>query len=280
MLLDLKTTTQHKDKMIPDHILNRKGARSFKDLDPEVINYLNKGLIETANLMEWLAVDQLKLLKIILDELNKSDWYDNFYEAVSNQKKPSVNSNTKIIGMTFAQLSYDTAIIEYLTNHTSDVPRCWAAQYYAAIDMSITERLHTIKPYAADSHFGVREVAIFSAKDYIIQDLDQAVMILSNWTKDVNENIRRYAVEATRPIGVWTKKIDILKEFPEKAMDILEPLKSDTSKYVKDSVGNWLNDASKTRPDWVLKICNRWENDSTTKDTAYIIKKALRTIKK
>ncbi|MFD2562268.1 DNA alkylation repair protein [Aquimarina rubra] len=279
MLLDLKPITQI-DSMIPEHITNRKGARSFKDLNSEVIEYLNKGLVETANLMEWLAVDQLKLLKRILDEFNKSHWFDSFYEAVLNQKKPSANSNTKVIGATFTQLTNDSEIIDYLSNHRSDVPRCWAAQYYGAIEMSITERLHTMKPFAADTHFGVREVAIFAAKEYIIQDLDQAIMIFSNWTKNPDENVRRYAVEATRPIGVWTKKIDDLKESPEKAIDILEPLKSDTSKYVKDSLGNWLNDASKTRPDWVQKVCSRWQKESSTKDTAYIIKKALRTINK
>ncbi len=66
----------------------------------------------------------------------------------------------------------------------------------------------------------------------------------------------------------------------EKAIEILEALKSDTSKYVKDAVGNWLNDASKTRPDWVLKICKKWGENSQSKDTKYIIKKALRTINK
>ncbi|WP_170836980.1 DNA alkylation repair protein [Aquimarina amphilecti] len=266
------------NKKIPEHIVNRKGPRSAKDLNPEVLEYLNGGLIETANLMEWLAVDQLKLLKLVLDDLGKSNWYDNFYEVVSNQKKPSANTNTKIIGTTFAQLTNDSKVISYLSNHNSDVCRCWATQYYSGIEMSITERLHTTKPFAGDSHFGVREVAIFATKEFIIEDLDQAVMILLNWTKDANENIRRYAVETIRPIGVWTKKIDELKENPEKAIDILEALKSDSSKYVKDAVGNWLNDASKTRPDWVRNICLQWEKKSLSKDTKYIIKKALRTI--
>ncbi len=279
MLSDLKPIMQT-SKKIPEHIINRKGPRSAKDLDPEVLEYLNRGLIETANLMEWLAVDQLKLLKCILDDLNKSNWYDSFYEAVSDQKKPSANTNTKVIGVTFAQLTNDRKIIDYLSNHPSDVCRCWVTQYYSGLEMSITERLHTNKPFAADPHFGVREVAIFATKEYIIQDLDQSIMILSNWTKDTDENVRRYAVETIRPIGVWTKKIDELKETPEKAIEILEALKSDTSKYVKDAVGNWLNDASKTRPDWVLKICKKWGENSQSKDTKYIIKKALRTINK
>ncbi|MBQ4819443.1 DNA alkylation repair protein [Aquimarina sp. MMG016] len=266
--------------MIPEHIVNRKGARSFKDLNPEVIEYLNRGLIETANLMEWLAVDQLKLLKLILNELDKSDWYDSFYEAVSAQKKPSANSNTKVIGTTFLQLTEDDNILKHLASHKSDVPRCWAAYWAGCKETEITKKLNAVKPYAADPHFGVREVAIFASKEGIIKDLDKAITILSDWTMDKDENIRRYAIETTRPIGVWTKKIDELKENPERGIGLLEPLKSDSSKYVRDSVGNWLNDASKTRSDWVTFVCKQWEKDSNTKETKYIIKKALRSINK
>lgn len=50
--------------MIPEYILSRKGARSFIDLDKTVLDHLNKGNIQTANLIEWLVVDQLILLKI------------------------------------------------------------------------------------------------------------------------------------------------------------------------------------------------------------------------
>ncbi|KAA1246022.1 DNA alkylation repair protein [Aquimarina sp. RZ0] len=261
-------------------MIHRKGPRSLKDLDPEVIEYLNKGSVETANLMEWLAVDQLKLLQQILKELGKSDWYDSFYEVVSQQKKPTANSNTKLIGNTFSQLTNDKKVINHLSDHTSDVARCWAAQYTAALEMSISERLEIIRQYAADTHFGVREVAIFASKEFIIEELTEAIQILNSWTTDIDENIRRFAAEATRPIGVWTKKIDELKAHPEKGLSLLEPLKSDTSKYVRDAVGNWLNDASKTRPDWVSDLCNTWKKESPGNHTAYILKKALRTINK
>jgi len=114
----------------------------------------------------------------------------------------------------------------------------------------------------------------------IDQHLAESIAFLSAWTTDKDENVRRFTTEATRPRGVWCKHIDALKEQPELALPILEPLKADPAKYVQDSVGNWLNDASKTRPDFVEQICDKWQAESPTKETAKIIKKARRTIDK
>ncbi len=266
--------------MIPKHILDRKGPRSLKDLNPEVITYLNTGKVETKNLMEWLATDQLVLLENILKKVGKTDWFPSFEQAVYAQKKPTANSNTKVIGETFAQLT-DTAFIkDHLYTHTSDIVRCWACWFESLQHNDIQSLIAAMKPYASDPHFGVREVVIFASKERMIKDLDNAILCLTSWTIDPDENIRRYAAEALRPIGVWTKKIPEFQENPEKGLPILEPLKSDDAKYVRDSVGNWLNDASKSQPEWVQSICSKWEKESPTKETSYILKKALRTIVK
>ena len=50
------------------------------------------------------------------------------------------------------------------------------------------------------------------------------------------------------------------------------------AKYARNSVGNWLNDASKTQSGFVRKLCRRWESE--TKETKYIVKKTLRTVGK
>ena len=52
---------------ISKEILNRKGVRKAEDIPVEVLQLLNTGRLETANLTEWLAVDQLKLLGVVLD---------------------------------------------------------------------------------------------------------------------------------------------------------------------------------------------------------------------
>ncbi len=266
--------------MIPKEVLDRKGPRSLKDLNPEVLVYLNRGQIETKNLMEWLAVDQLKLLKLVLIDIKKEDWYINFETAINAQKKPTANSNTKVIGEVLATLTENRSVYDKLKTHTSDLVRCWSCWAQSMHCNTIEKLLGEMQMYAADTHFGVREVVIFATKESIIEDLDKAINILKKWTVNSDANIRRYAIEVLRPIGVWTKKITVFQEKPEKAMHILDQLKSDESKYVKDAVGNWLNDASKSKPEWVKNLCENWEKNAPTKATTYIIKRGMRTINK
>ena len=266
--------------MIPEHIVHRKGPRSLKDIDPEVITFLNAGKIETKNLMEWLAVDQLELLRGVLADIDKLDWFSAFEAAVNAQKKPTANSNTRVIGETFAQLAKRSTLRAHLADHTSDVVRCWGCWAESILCDTVEELIDGMRPYAADQHFGVREVVIFATKERMAKELDITIPMMVEWTASNDENIRRFSVEALRPIGVWTKKIEVFQEEPEKGLPLLEPLKSDPSKYVRDAVGNWLNDASKSAPEWVQAVCDRWAKDSTSKETAYILKKALRSIKK
>jgi hypothetical protein len=55
-------------------------------------------------------------------------------------------------------------------------------------------------------------------------------------------------------------------------------LKDDGSEYVRRSVANSLNDISKTHPDLVLDICERWLGHSTERDR--LVKHACRTLLK
>lgn len=262
----------------------RKGARSTKDIPKEILGQLNRGEIETANLVEWLAVDQRTLLENLLTQHDRKKYLKPILEQIDSLKKQTVNTINEAIGTgLFEQATKckDRDFLHTTSTHQSDVVRCWAA-YTIGKDASlnIKQKLQNIQPFAADKHFGVREISWLVVRQNIAQNLNESLKILTTWTTNADENIRRFASEATRPRGVWCEHIEELKQNPELGLVILEPLKSDTAKYVQDSVGNWLNDASKTQPDFVKALCKRWEKESDTKETKYITKKALRTINK
>jgi 3-methyladenine DNA glycosylase AlkC len=262
----------------------RKGATSVKNIPPDILNKLNAGEIETVNLMEWLAIDQTTLLRHFLSKTHREKYLTPTLNAVALLKKQTVNTVNEAIGQTIyqqAQLFKDQEIISLMRENSADVVRCWAA--YATVQsdfLSMTELLEKIKPFAADSHFGVREISWLTVRTHISTHLDESISILNRWSDSADANIRRFASEATRPRGVWCAHLDVLKKNPALAISILEPLKSDASQYVRDSVGNWLNDASKSQPDYVLNLCKTWETVSSTPETKYIIKKSLRSIQK
>jgi 3-methyladenine DNA glycosylase AlkC len=262
----------------------RKGARRIKEIPNDILEQLNCGKIETANLVEFLGIDARVLLENVLVEYDRNNYLKPILEQVDNLNKFTFVTINATIGEGLYEqttLLKDSDFLVAISTHKSDLVRSWATVLVGKdATLNISQTLQKIKPFAADRHFNVRECAWSAVRKNIIQNLDESIAILSGWTASDDENIRRFASEATRPRGVWCEHIKELKENPELALSILEPLKSDNSKYVQNSVGNWLNDASKTQPEFVVKFCERWEKESDAKETKYIIKRALRTIVK
>ena len=159
--------------------------------------------------------------------------------------------------------------------------RAWSAFMITADpEIRLAERLEAARPFAADRSVAVRECAWDSFRSYVVADLDRGLSLLERWVRDPDGRIRRCAVEATRPRGVWTAHVEALKDDPEPGLVLLEPVRSDPSRYVQRAVANWLNDASKSRPDWVLDVCTRWDRESPTKETGWTVNHALRTLRK
>ncbi len=271
--------------MVSKEITNRKGARKAQDIPEHILSLLNEGKIPTVNLTEWLAVDQIKLIKNTFPSIGLQSVMDNVIQLIEGQKKPSTMTSIKLIGKHLYEFSHQSnslsATIEILSNQASDTLRAYATYLIALnTELTISEKLEQSKKLIADKHFGVREIVWMALRPEIEKMLPESIEILSKWTTNSDENIRRFTTEAIRPRGVWCKHIERLKENPELALPILEQLKSDNSKYVQDSVGNWLNDASKSTPDFVIHLCEKWKKESPLPATQKIIKRALRTINK
>lgn len=171
-------------------------------------------------------------------------------------------------------------ILGVSTRWTSDTARGWAAMAVGhAPDVSLEERIYLIRPFADDPHFAVREWSWLSLRPSIVEDPRTAIEVLAEWTSESSPNLRRFATEATRPRGVWSKHIPLFKTDPSCALPVLEPLKADTSLYVQDSVANWLNDASKSQPSWVLQLCASWLAEVPDSRTERVCRRATRTIR-
>ncbi len=264
--------------------VKRKGSRSTKDIPKNIMQQLNIGEIETANLVEWLAVDQKFLLETVLKKFNRKEYLKPILSDLENLRKQTVNTINETIGIGLFKQSIknkDSEILKIISNHKSDLIRCWATYTIGRNEkLNISEKLEQIQSFSADKHFGVREICWLAVRPSIAKNLIESINILTTWTTYEDENIRRFASEATRPRGVWCEHIEELKKNPGLGLTILEPMKADKVKYVQDSVGNWLNDASKTQSKFVIDTCKKWKKESNTKETDYIIKKALRTIEK
>lgn len=248
----------------------RKGASKVSDVEPKILKRLEAGEIETATLSEGLAVNFANLLGNVFPDLAA---------AAKTQIDPKLGITKRMaIASEVIRQSQRQTALKTLITHPSDTVRGWASYFIAGShELSLSQKLERIAQLADDPHFGVREWAWLAVRPDVVKEPLKTIEILTPWTTHPSEFIRRFASEAIRPRGVWSPHIGILKSNPEHALPVLDPLKSDPSRYVQDSVTNWLNDAFKSQPDWVEQLCNEWKVQSASKETAYIVKRGLRS---
>jgi 3-methyladenine DNA glycosylase AlkC len=250
----------------------RTGSRKLIDVPIDVLDQLNSGTIETVNLAECLAVDFAILMAQVVPELAS---------AAKSRILPT-DGITKRMAATGKLLleHFGAAGVEDLAAHPSDTVRGWAAYLLAAIpDLSLDQRLNSIRSLADDHHFGVREWSWLAVRPYVAAQIDAAIPLLIPWVSESSPNLRRFAIEVTRPRGVWCAHIPKLKDSPELGLDLLEPVRADNSRYVRDSASNWLNDAAKSQPEWVKMVCHRWQLESNVPETKKLCTRALRSLK-
>jgi 3-methyladenine DNA glycosylase AlkC len=176
---------------------------------------------------------------------------------------------------------HDAANVDALASHASDTVRGWAAYAITRGERSpekLAAKVRCIKPLAADEHSGVREWAWLSVRPFVDDEPEKAIASLLPWTASKDANLRRFASEVTRPRGVWCGHIKLFKANPAAGLAVIEPLKADMSRYVQNSVANWLNDAGKSDAVFVRQVVKRWQRESASASTAYIVKRAVRSL--
>jgi len=235
--------------------------------DSERIALLNRGEIETKNLMDGLAIDFHTLTAHVFPGSKMAV----FPEKTGFIKRMQLTSQ-------YLYQQYGFEIFDKLKAHNSDTIRSFACYVLVLHNLSIEKKFELITPLADDYHFGVREWAWIALRPEIIADPFKAIGLFEPWVLNQSENIRRFASESTRPRGVWCSHIKIFRQEPWHALTILEPLKNDPAKYVQLSVANWLNDAGKDHPKWVIQLCEKWQSKCST-NTEKICKRALRNLK-
>ncbi len=238
----------------------------------DVLDELNAGTRPTANLAEALAVDHAALMLAAVPDVPHDD-VTLFFAG-----RPSITERMRIGGRILLE-HVGLGGLDALTDHASDTVRGWAAYLIGlAPGLSLAERFTLVRPLADDLHFGVREWAWMPLRPDIAADVGRAVRLLEPWVHEESANLRRFAVEATRPRGVWTEHIAELKENPKLGLPLLKPLRADPTRYVQDSVSNWLNDAAKSKPDWVRDLVDGWADGCDDRNTLRICRRAMRSI--
>ena len=231
-----------------------------------------EGRRPTATLTEVLAVDTRLLFERVFPSIDLTD-AEGAALAVS-----SVTSRMTSAGAILHR-ALGQSCLTTLRAHPADTVRGWAPFVVGqATTLSLAQRLELVRFSADDPHFGVREWAWLGIRAHIAANVREAIALLTPWTQSTSPRVRRFATEATRPRGVWTKKIDLLLDTPDLGLPLLDRLCDDDERYVQDSVANWVNDVAKSRPAWARDLCAQWLREFPSPHTKRICQRALRSI--
>lgn len=275
MLFEDALTATHPDACTQP-LPPRRGAARRSAIPATILEELEAGRLETVTLVEWLAVDLARLLYATLPGTRLSDHTEELVAGAERLREVGVMERFRRLGEQLAGVLEATpeAYAE-LATHGSDVVRCLAASVVRAATLDPERRVVAVRRFARDRAMSVRELAWVALRDDVLAEPEASMVRLLPWVTDHDPNLRRCAVEATRPRGVWTRHCRELVADPRPGFPLLEPLRADPSRYVQDAVANWLNDASKSRPDLVREVCARWSEEPGTE---YVVRRALRSL--
>ena len=110
-----------------------------------------------------------------------------------------------------------------------------------------------------DDNWRVQEVLAKAVDEFCAtRGYEQALSVIDQWLNDSRPHVRRAVTEGLR---IWTSR-PYFRDNPCEAIERLSRLRSDSSEYVRRSVGNALRDISKKFPDLVAAQLGMWSLQS------------------
>lgn len=227
----------------------RRGARSYATVTSETRRHLEYELGQSSTHVEQMAIRFSTLLRSALPDVVDSER--------SVDKGPFLTRMRRAGTLVWEQRGW--AGIEAAADSTSDTVRGWGAfALRVAPDLTPEDRIAATRRFADDAHFAVREWAWLSARDAIVEDPTAYLPVLVDLTGSSSVNLRRFAVEASRPRSVWGAHLALFKKCPEHGRALLDRVAADPHRYVQDATANWLNDVARAHAPWVQAVCASW----------------------
>ena len=125
---------------------------------------------------------------------------------------------------------------------------------------------------SADSNWRVQEVLAKAFDDFCaVRGYEAALPVIDEWLSDPRPNVRRAVTEGLR---IWTSR-PYFRDHPGDAVSRLSRLRSDSSEYVRKSVGNALRDISKKHPELVAAELRTWSLETTEVAQVYRLASTL-----
>lgn len=247
----------------------RRGARTPSLVPAEIVDALSDGETSTVNFMEQFALDLDRLVECRLPEVRPRQRLMDL----------SLKARLTQAGRLLAEVSPQQRLYERVANEPDTVRAVAAFAAVHAEDSGASAALVSLRPFADDPHFSVREWAWIALRDRHGDAVVDLVPDLARWAADPSPNIRRFGSEVLRSRGVWSRHLGPVRADPEIASPVIGELRADPHRYVQLSVGNWLNDAGKDHPRWVSDLCASWLSNQPAASTKFICRRGLRNLR-
>lgn len=162
-----------------------------------------------------------------------------------------------------------------LVGQDGDMWRVWPVCDWVAL----AGRAHPREALALLARLTSMASAEFAVRPFLDDDPATVREVLTRWTHDPDEHVRRLVSEGTRPRLPWAPRSAVLGRAPGWAVPLLDALRDDPSPFVRRSVANHLNDLCKVDPDLALATAARWRAEGGTHVDA-VLRHGLRTLVK